>query len=141
MSFERFRMKLVLQDQQAQRVEGAWSCRPITKDDIPALAQLVLDAYKGTIDDEGETLDEALTAIQDTFAGTSGELLNSCSWVIEEHGEALACSIVTVWHEQPLLAYVMTHPAAQNQGLGRFLIQTSIESLRARRAITSCRCL
>src|SRR5215467_7242557 len=128
MSFERLKMKLVLQK---QRVEGVWPCRPIATSDIPALAQLVLDAYKGTIDDEGETPDEALKAIQDTFAGTSGELLNSCSFVIEEHGQALACTIVTLWHEQPLLAYVMTHPTAQNLGMGRCLIQTSIESLLA----------
>lgn len=131
MSFERSKMKFVLQQQQAQRVEGVWPCRPITTDDIPALAQLVLDAYKGTIDDEGETLDEVLKAIQDTFAGTSGELLHSCSFMIEEHGQALASTLVTLWHEQPLLAYAMTHPAAQNQGMGRFLIQKSIESLRA----------
>jgi len=51
--------------------------------------------------------------------------------VIEEHGQALACTIVTLWHEQPLLAYVMTHPTAQNQGMGRCLIQKSIESLLA----------
>jgi pimeloyl-ACP methyl ester carboxylesterase len=129
MSFERLKMKLVLQRQ--QQVEGVWPCRPITTDDIPALAQLVLDAYKGTIDDEGETPDEALQAIQDTFAGTSGELLNSCSFVIEEHGQALACTIVTLWREQPLLAYVMTHPTVKNQGMGRFLIQKSMESLLA----------
>jgi pimeloyl-ACP methyl ester carboxylesterase/L-amino acid N-acyltransferase YncA len=131
MSFERLKMKLLLQDQHAQRLESPWPCRPITPTDIPALAQLVLDAYKGTIDDEGETLDEALQAIQDTFAGASGRLLNACSFVIEERGQALACTIVTVWHEQPLLAYVMTHPAAQNRGMGRFLIQKSIESLLA----------
>jgi 3-oxoadipate enol-lactonase len=132
MSFERLKMKLVLHDQHEPRVEGLWPCRPITTDDIPALAQLVLDAYKGTIDDEGETPDEALKAIQDTFAGTSGRLLNECSFVIEERGQALACTLVTLSHAQPLLAYVMTHPTAQNQGMGRFLIQKSIESLLAR---------
>lgn len=131
MSFERLKMKLLLQDQRAQRLEGLWPCRAITPSDIPALAQLVLDAYKGTIDDEGQTLDEALQAIQDTFAGTSGRLLNECSFVIEERGQALACTIVTLWHQQPLLAYVMTHPAAQSRGMGRFLIQKSIESLLA----------
>lgn len=131
MSFERLKMKLALHDQPLQRVEGIWPCRPITTDDIPALAQLVLDAYKGTIDDEGETPDEALKAIQDTFAGASGRLLNACSFVIEERGQALACSIVTLPQAEPLLAYVMTHPAAQRRGMGRFVIQKSIESLLA----------
>jgi pimeloyl-ACP methyl ester carboxylesterase/GNAT superfamily N-acetyltransferase len=136
MSFERLRMKLQLHDKPDQHVswvEGPWPCRPVTTDDIPALAQLVLDAYAGTIDDEGETLDEALQAMRDTFAGTStwGKLLHTCSYVIEEGGQALACTLVTAWHTQPLLAYVMTHPAAQRRGMGRFLIRKSIEALLA----------
>jgi 3-oxoadipate enol-lactonase len=130
MSIERIKMKLPLTE---QRLEVAWSCRTIAPDDIPALAKLLLDAYKDTIDDEGETLDDALRAMQDTFAGTwqTGTLLESCSFVIEEGGEPLACSIVTWWHEQPLLAYVMTHPTAQNQGMGRFLIHKSSNALLA----------
>jgi pimeloyl-ACP methyl ester carboxylesterase/GNAT superfamily N-acetyltransferase len=129
-------MKLLLHDQSDQhvpRAEDPWPCRPVTADDIPALAQLVLDAYAGTIDDEGETLDGALRAIQDTFAGTptSGRLLPMCSFFIEEGGRALACTLVTVWHAQPLLAYVMTYPAAQGRGMGRYLICKSIEALLA----------
>ncbi|HEU5367658.1 MAG TPA: alpha/beta fold hydrolase [Ktedonobacterales bacterium] len=130
MSIERMNMKLLLA---GQRLEGPWNCRPVTKDDIPALARLVLDAYRDTIDDEGETLDDALRAMQDTFAGTrqTGALLESCSFVIEEWGEPLACTLVTWWHEQPLLAYVMAHPTARNRGMGRFLIQKSINALLA----------
>lgn len=130
MSLERMKMRLRLAE---QRPEGAWKCRTITNEDIPALARLLLDAYKDTIDDEGETLDDALQAMQDTFAGTwqTGTLLESCSFLIEEWGEPLACTLVTWWHEQPLLAYVMTHPTAQNQGMGRFLIQKSANALLA----------
>ncbi len=130
MSLERMNMKLLLAEQQ---LEDAWNCRPVTKDDIPALARLVLDAYRDTIDDEGETLDDALRAMQDTFAGTwqTGALLESCSFLVEEWGEPLACTLVTWWHEQPLLAYVMTHPTARNRGMGRFLIQKSINALLA----------
>jgi 3-oxoadipate enol-lactonase len=128
MSIQRLKMKLLLAE---QRLEGPWNSRNIARDDIPALARLVVDAYKDTIDDEGETLDDALKALQDTFAGTSGTLLDSCSFVIEEHGQALACTTVTSWHEQPLLAYVMTHPTAKNRGRGRFLISQSVNVLLA----------
>lgn len=128
MSLERLKMKLLLTEQQ---LEGAWTCRNLARDDIPALARLTLDAYKDTIDDEGETLEDALKAMHDTFAGTSGALLETCSFVIEEWGEPLACTMVTWWREQPLLAYVMTHPTAKNRGMGRFLIQKSINALLA----------
>src|ERR1051326_4182507 len=120
MSLERKKMKLLLTE---QRPEGTWNCRPIAKEDIPALAKLVLDAYRGTIDDEGETLEDALKAMQDMFAGASGTLLESCSFLIEEWGEPLAATIVTWWHGEPLLAYVMTHPTPKNRGLGGFLVQ------------------
>jgi GNAT superfamily N-acetyltransferase len=124
----RLHMKLLLTEQE---IEGRWTCRHITRDDAEALARLMLDAYRGTIDDDGETLDDALEAVRDTFAGTSGTLLESCSFLIEEWGEPLACTMVTWWHEQPLLAFVMTHPTAKNQGMGRFLIQKSINALLA----------
>ncbi|HEY7358001.1 MAG TPA: alpha/beta fold hydrolase [Ktedonobacterales bacterium] len=121
-------MKLLLSE---QKLEGAWNCRHIAREDIPALARLTLDAYKDTIDDEGETLEDALKAMQETFAGTSGAVLESCSFLIEEWGEPLAATIVTWWHDQPLLAYVMTHPTTKNRGMGRFLIQKSVNALLA----------
>ncbi|HEY7349366.1 MAG TPA: alpha/beta fold hydrolase [Ktedonobacterales bacterium] len=128
MAKERLQMKLCLTE---QRLEGKWTCRHLTADDIPALARLMLDAYRGTIDDEGESLDDALEVVQGTFAGTSGALLEACSFVIEEWGEPLACTLVTWWDEQPLLAYVMTHPTAKNRGMGRFLIEKSVNALLA----------
>ncbi len=52
-----------------QQTDPRWSLRAVTQDDIPALAQLMLDAYRGAIDDEGETLADALAYVQGTFAG------------------------------------------------------------------------
>lgn len=128
MSKQRTHMKLQLT---GQRLEDTWNCRTISADDVSALAKLMLDAYWGTIDDEGETLEDALETMQDTFAGRSGALLESCSFVIEEWGEPLACTIVIWWNERPLLAFVMTHPTAKNRGMGRFLLQKSINALLA----------
>ncbi len=112
-----------------QPLEQSWACRPVCQDDIPALARLLLDAYRGTIDDEGETLDDALRVMESTFAGASGALLEVCSFLIEEWGEPLACTLVTCWRGQPLLAFVMTHPLLKNHGVGRFLLQKSINAL------------
>ena len=43
----------------------------------------MLDAYRGTIDDEGETLEDALAEVDRTFAGEYGEFLGAFSRVIE----------------------------------------------------------
>jgi pimeloyl-ACP methyl ester carboxylesterase len=130
MAHPRLKMRLALAE---QALQGAWACRPVCEDDAPALARLMLDAYRGTIDDEGETLDDALAAMQETFAGAYGPLLPLCSFLIEEWGEPLACTLVTCWQGQPLLAFVMTHPVLKNYGVGRFLIQKSINALLAHR--------
>jgi hypothetical protein len=46
--------------------------RPVLPDDAPALAQLMLDAYRGTIDDEGETGEEALAEFNAMLDGKYG---------------------------------------------------------------------
>lgn len=41
-----------------------WSYRAITLEDGPLLADLMYDAYRGTIDDEGEAREETLSEVQ-----------------------------------------------------------------------------
>jgi hypothetical protein len=81
-----------------QQIEPRWSVRAVTHDNIPAVAQLMLDAYRGTIDDEGETLADALAYVQGTFAGEqSGRMLELCSFVIEEDGKPLGAILISEW--------------------------------------------
>lgn len=126
MTRERNKMKLLLSWQQ---IEQRDDCRTVSTGDIIAVSQLMVDAYRGTIDDNGETLEDAIKMTQDTFAGEIGPFLKDCSWLIERDGKVLACTLVTLWSEEPLLAEVLTHPSAQNQGLGAFLIKKSCAAL------------
>jgi hypothetical protein len=53
---------------------------------------------RGTIDDEGETLADALAYVQGTFAGEqSGRMLEPCSFVIEEQGKPLGAILISEW--------------------------------------------
>jgi 3-oxoadipate enol-lactonase len=126
----RYRMHLTLQP---QAVEEHWHARPVTPADTPALARLMWDAYRGTIDDSGETLEDALAEVQQHFAGEDGPALDSCSFVIEQDGQALAAALVMLWEktQRPLVSFLMTHPAVKNQGMGRYLLQKSINALLA----------
>ncbi len=120
-----------------QPVAETWSARPIARQDAPLLGALMYDAYHDTIDDEGETPDEALTEIESVLAGKHGPLLSASSFVVEDGGRALGATIITDWtdertqHRQPLLAFLMVHPDASGQGLGTFLLSTSINALLA----------
>ena len=53
--------------------------RPVRPDDQPALAVLMLAAYRGTADDEGEGPDEATAEIHRLFGGGYGTFDMVCS--------------------------------------------------------------
>lgn len=116
---------------------STWSARPISIHDGPLLGTLLYDAYHGTIDDEGETPEEALKDMEETLAGKYGPVLTTCSFLIEEQGHALAACVLTDWtrerigEEQPLLTFLMTHPDTKGKGMATFLLKKSINALLA----------
>jgi hypothetical protein len=88
--------------------------------DIPALGRLMWDAYRGTPDerDAGGSADSATEEIRLAFAGAHGPFLPTASFVADHEGHPVAAALVTVWKEEPLLAYVFTAPPHVGQGLG-----------------------
>lgn len=108
-----------------QTVAPRWPVRPVTHADVSALVALMFDAYRGTIDDEGDTPDDARAEVRRTLDGAYGDFLPACSFAVEEGGRMLAATLVTRWQGAPLLAFVMTHPNAKGRGLATYLIQQS----------------
>ena len=121
-------MGLVL-DELAGRPESG-VVRRVRSGDEQRLARLMLEAYRGTADDEGENLEDALEAVQHTLSGAYGGFLWEHSYLIEESGQALSASLVTSFEGAPLLAFSMTHPSHKRQGLAGTLILESARSLR-----------
>lgn len=128
MAKNRIKMKMRLE---RQAVDDRWLVRRISKDDAESLRHLVLDAFCGTIDYEGETLAESITEVNDTLNGKYGPFLELCSFLIEEDGEAVSAVIVTFFEEMrlPLLAFAMTHPDHQSKGMSSQLIKRGINAL------------
>ncbi len=128
MDKERIRMKLLLKRQDFKKY---WKCRTISQKDAELLGVLMLESYRDTIDYEGETLEDAVSEVGATLDGKYGLFLEECSFLIEKKGKALSACIVVLSAEikLPLLAYVMTHPRTQNQGMATFLIGKSINAL------------
>jgi GNAT superfamily N-acetyltransferase len=131
MSRSRIWMRMCLH---RQDVEEAPGCRTVSQDDVAALGSLMLEAYRGTVDYEGEDLRDAQEEVRGTFGGKYGPFLPDCSFLIETEGQPQAACLIT-WSERlksPLLTYSITHPNAQNRGLGAFLICQSINALVSR---------
>jgi len=105
--------------------------RPPTPADCAALAELMLAAYRGTVDDEGETPEQALAVMQQWAAGDFGQPLWAVSEVLERDGRLVAASLVTLWQDLPFVAFVMTRPAWQRRGLARAGLQRVMQRLCA----------
>ena len=125
---DRVRMNLVLEKQKVIHKENI---RNISNKDTHILGSLMLNAYRGTIDYDGESLDDAISEVQATLEGKYGPFLEKCSFLIEEDKKAISASIITWFDEvkKPFLAFLMTHPKYKNQGHGTYLLKRSINVL------------
>lgn len=103
-------------------LEGA---RTVTPDDRAALAPLLLGAYRGTIDDEGEELDDAFTAIDHYLR----RILTSHSFVLADDGGLVAMSFVVEVNGHHYIDPIATAPRAKQSGIGRGLVVASLRSL------------
>jgi ribosomal protein S18 acetylase RimI-like enzyme len=106
--------------------------------DAEAVAALMLDAYRGTIDDEGETPAETLEVVQQLFAGEYGTMLWNISEVTERASTTggvgsrlVAATICTVWEGRPFVAFSVTAADCKRQGLARAGLVRTINRLAA----------
>ena len=100
--------------------------------DRAGLARLMLEAYRGTVDDEGETLDDAIGVIDALMAGEFGDVDPDASVVYGDSAHPIAATLVTHHRGRPLLAFSMTHPGSQRRGLARRGPRHGIGSLARR---------
>jgi GNAT superfamily N-acetyltransferase len=108
--------------------------RPLVESDAPDLATLMLAAFRGTVDDEGEDIVQAREEVRRTFAGAYGQMMWNSSFVVDDDlaGPALlSASVVTFWQGSPLLSFSVTHTRAVRTGLAMALIGQSARALAA----------
>lgn len=103
------------------------SIRAVSPADLAGLARLMLDAYVGTIDYEGEDLDDAATEVR-SFLDDPDSLLDR-SYVVEDAGTIVAAVLVSMSRGRPFIGYVMTMPAHKRRGLARSVVSRTMERL------------
>ena len=82
----------------------------------------MLDAYRGSVDDSGETLDDARSEIQRTFAGDYGRFDPDTSLLLEKDRRLAAAVLITRYEDSPFVSFCMTAPAFKRRGLCRALM-------------------
>lgn len=106
-------------------------CRPVAPGDLCALADLLVAAYRGTVDDLDESPGEALDYLEKRISGAMvGPMLWDCSFLALDD-ESPVAAVITSEEEpdRPLLGDVYTHPDWQRRGLATALIQLTANAL------------
>lgn len=105
--------------------------KPISENDAERLGEIMFEAYKGTIDSEGEALEDAIGEVKETLSGKYGKFLWNAS-MMAEVDSVPAAAIIFTWSEKdnmPLLAFSMTHSKFKGRGLATALIKAGLNKL------------
>jgi ribosomal protein S18 acetylase RimI-like enzyme len=103
--------------------------RPEDEGEFERLARLFYEGYRGAIDYEGETLEDAREAAQRFLNNRHWDLLVDSSFVVEGDAEPAALALMsregdgTVW-----LMEVVVHPRYRGRGYSRTLIQAAMNA-------------
>jgi RimJ/RimL family protein N-acetyltransferase len=124
----KIRYEIALQD--SSRLPGAPTpgLRRPDQADLVQMAQLMLDAYAGTIDSEGETIADAIEEVTAWFAGTP---LLEHSFLKQEDESILSAVLVSMIDGNPFIGYVITDPRHKNRGLATTVTLAALETLRS----------
>lgn len=123
----KLRYEITLSDRESTDTAHRVSTRPLEPSDRDELARLILDAYLGTIDYEGETIVEAGEAIDDWLDG-GPLLLHSHAALVDD--TIISATLTTIFEDAPFIAIVMTHPTFKAQGYGTAVVTATLDSLR-----------
>lgn len=95
------------------------------------LSKLMLNAYRGTIDYDGETIDEARAEIDRYLDDQELTPLLNRSWLFYADGHLVSACLVSWWPRRqcPIVAYVLTDPEWKHRGIAAELLQEVIHSL------------
>jgi GNAT superfamily N-acetyltransferase len=125
------RLDLIREVARPESLASEWAVRPLAEGDAGEIGALSYAAYRGTVDDEGETPEQQLAEITATFAGKYGTFNAEASFGAWRAGEVGAATVVTMWKGKPLLAFAVTDPEWQGQGLATHLIRRTARALAA----------
>ena len=103
------------------------------RDQIPEIAELMIDAYRGTVDDEGENVQDAIDELARAADGAYGEPIPD-AWLVArgDNGRADSAIVITRHHDAPFVSYVFTRKERTGAHLASGLVILVMEHLAAK---------
>lgn len=124
------RLKLVYHVAGDMPINETKNCRVVELDDLDKIAWTMLDAYRDTVDYEGETYDETLAELKNVVNDGYGKYLAEASFLIEHNDEIASAILINLYKGKPLITYVFTAKKFLNHGHATSLINRSIKALK-----------
>lgn len=123
---KRIDMTVTLVSRERVPIEG--ERRPLPTDEYE-LAELMMAAYRGTVDDEGDNVEQALAEVRKTFSGEYGPFMPECSRVVQREARIVSATLVTGWQGRPFVAFAMTAPNWKRKGIARASMVNTMQDL------------
>lgn len=112
-----------------QLFSATYLLKSITQQDITKVAATMLEAYEGTVDQQEETLQEAILEVEKIINDGYGPFIAEASYWIEMNDEAAAVICINLWNEKPLITEIYTGKKFLHQGMASTLIRASMATL------------
>lgn len=103
--------------------------KPITQEDVPKVARTMLEAYRGTVDQQEETLVQAILEVEKIMDDGYGPFITEASYWIEMNDQAAAVICINLWENRPLITEIYVNKDFQQQGLAHQLLKASMDCL------------
>lgn len=96
---------------------------------LEEIASCALDAYKGTIDYEGENLEQTIEEVQRVYEGFYGPFMTVASFIYREHEMVYAGLLTCLYRGEPTITYTFTRKSRQRLGYATQLIGLACQRL------------
>lgn len=100
---------------------------PIENFETEVLANLMVDAYRGTVDwEEGDNETQALVEIKETMSGKYGSFQAKASGaIVDSYGNPISALFVSIFEGRPTVIFLFTRKDHLKQGFATSLIRNS----------------
>ncbi|NRY59402.1 GNAT family N-acetyltransferase [Clostridium beijerinckii] len=112
-----------------QELKGIYTFDKIDSDDIDGLSVSMLDAFKDTVDFNGETIEELHKEICSIVESTFGRFIPDASFQIKQNGEIAAVVLISLFKGKPFVSELFTVKKYLKQGMASNLLKKSINVL------------
>ena len=104
-------------------------CQSVSLSDAEVLGALMDNAYRDTIDHEGETFEQCVDEMKNTIQGKYGPFISQASFMVTHNNKPVSAILMTEWKSQPLVAFTMTDKSYLGKGLAKFLLGKAVSAL------------